>query len=198
MQSEREVNPMRPRLLMSGGAILLFLIVCNLSPNAAATRQHEHPPVMLIRHTDATVGDDLKVGFQMQDCTTQRNLSEQGRDAARRQGRNFRMLGIRVGKLLASPFCRTLETAMLMNLGPVDATPALGNIRPDAANDKQIADARALIAAWTGPGVLIMVTHSSTILALTGVEPEPGGIVVLDPARGDLSKLRMVGRIDFK
>jgi phosphohistidine phosphatase SixA len=190
---------MRLKLLMSGAAILLFLIAWDLSPNAAATRQHEHAPVMLIRHADATVGDDLKAGFQMQDCTTQRNLSEQGRDAARRLGRHFRMLGIDIGKMLASPFCRTLETAMLMKLGPVDAAPTFGNFKPNEPNnDKQIADARAIIAAWTGPGVLVIVTHSSTILALTGVEPEPGDSVILDPEPAELSKFRMVGRIDFK
>jgi phosphohistidine phosphatase SixA len=186
---------MLPKLLMSGATVLLFLIVWNLSPNAAARRQHEHPPVMLVRHTDATVGDDLKVGFQMQDCTTQRNLNHQGREAAHRHGQHLRMLGIRVGKILASPFCRTLETARLMNLGPVDAVPAFGNIKLEADNDKQIAEARALIAGWTGPGVLVIVTHSSTILALTGIEPEPGGTVVLDPAPAELSKIRMIGRI---
>jgi phosphohistidine phosphatase SixA len=183
------------KLLMSGGAAVVFLTAWNLSPNAAAPRQHEHAPVMLVRHMDATVGDDLKVGFQMQDCTTQRNLNDQGRDAARRHGQHLRMLGIRVGKVLASPFCRTLETARLMNLGAVDAAPAFGNIKPEANNDKQLAEARALIAAWNGPGVLVIVTHSSTILALTGVEPEPGGTVVLDPMPTELNTVHMVGRI---
>jgi len=195
MQSGREQS-MLLKLLMSGAAVLAFLIAWNLSPNAAATRQHEHPPAMLVRHMDATVGDDLKVGFRMQDCTTQRNLNEQGRDAARRHGQHLRMLGIHIGKILASPFCRTLETATLLNLGPVLAAPAFGNIKAEADNDQQLSEARTLIAAWNGPGVLVIVTHSSTMLALAGVEPEPGGTIVLDPAPTELSKVRMVGRIE--
>ena len=177
------------KLLMSGAAVLAFLIAWNLSPNAAATRQHEHPPAMLVRHMDATVGDDLKVGFQMQDCTTQRNLNEQGRDAARRHGQHLRMLGIHIGKILT-------DMATLMNLGPVLAAPAFGNIKAEADNDQQLSEAMTLIAAWNGPGVLVIVTHSSTMLALTGVEPEPGGTIVLDPAPTELNKVRMVGRIE--
>src|SRR6202035_2867623 len=52
-------------------------------------------------------------GVRLEDCTTQRNLTDRGRDHSRALGEAIRSLGIPIGAVLASPMCRTMETATL-------------------------------------------------------------------------------------
>ncbi|WP_282938595.1 histidine phosphatase family protein [Paenibacillus sp. RC67] len=69
--------------------------------------------ILYVRHGDATVGDD-QPGVVFSDCSTQRNLSEEGKRQAVTFGKTIRDLRIPVQSLvLASPFCRTRETAQL-------------------------------------------------------------------------------------
>lgn len=79
--------------------------------------------VALIRHGNAPPGHGGDPpGFKIDDCATQRNLDEKGRAQARALGEAFRGHGVRADKVLSSPWCRCLETARLMGLGPVDGT----------------------------------------------------------------------------
>jgi hypothetical protein len=86
------------------------------APAWAALRGDGH--VALIRHAAAPgpVGDP--VDYKLNDCTTQRNLSEQGRAEARALGARFRMQQVKVGKVVSSQWCRCRQTAELMNIGP--------------------------------------------------------------------------------
>lgn len=69
--------------------------------------------VLSIRHaaTDMTVGDKDQVAIS--DCSTQRNLSAQGRMHVRTMGSAFDLRQIPVGQVLSAPYCRTMETARL-------------------------------------------------------------------------------------
>src|SRR5688572_6115186 len=84
--------------------------------------------VVLGRHalTDPGVGDPE--GMSLNDCTTQRNLSEQGRREAERLGEALRQRRVPVAALLSSPWCRCLETARLAFDRPAQVQPALGNL----------------------------------------------------------------------
>ena len=97
-------------------------------------------------------------------------------------------------KILASPWCRCTETATLLELGPVEAAPTFGNVvvlRDQA--EALAAGARTEIGKWTGRGNLLVVTHGANILALTGISPASGEIVVV---RTDSAGLREpVGRL---
>lgn len=70
--------------------------------------------MLYIRHaaTDFSQNDAQMKSFE--DCASQRNLTDAGRAEARRIGESVRKLRIPVGRVLASPFCRTVETAMLV------------------------------------------------------------------------------------
>ena len=69
--------------------------------------------ILYARHGEATVGEDLPY-LNFQDCLTQRNLSEQGRWQAIYYGEILRYLQIPIqSPVSASPFCRTIETALL-------------------------------------------------------------------------------------
>jgi hypothetical protein len=61
--------------------------------------------------------------------------------------------------------------------------------------DALSAGAREIIAAWNGPGVLLVVTHGANIRPLTGIDPGEGGLVVVAPDAAQSSKMRVVGRI---
>src|SRR5215475_1556473 len=69
--------------------------------------------VIMLRHagTIGTVGDPP--GFQVEDCSTQRNLTEAGREQARKIGEAFRAREIPIARVLSSPWCRCLDTARL-------------------------------------------------------------------------------------
>src|SRR6187401_3165247 len=82
--------------------------------------------VALVRHGNAPPGyGGDPPGFRIDDCTTQRNLDDQGRGEARALGEAFRNRGVRVDQVLSSPWCRCLETARLMAVGAVEPTWAL-------------------------------------------------------------------------
>jgi uncharacterized Rossmann fold enzyme len=57
------------------------------------------------------------------------------------------------------------------------------------------ADARAYLAAWRGPGVLVVVTHGDNIALLTGIDPAQGEIVVVQAAAELPEKLPVIARI---
>jgi hypothetical protein len=160
----------------------------------AALRAGGH--VALIRHTATIGGAGDPPGFRLDDCATQRNLTEQGRAQARRLGETFRAEGVPVGKVLSSQWCRCRETVALMGLDPIEPAPTFNNaftLRDRL--DELTAGARAIVAAWSGPGPLVVATHGANIAPLTGVRPEEGGVVVVkaEPARAE--KLRVLGRI---
>ncbi|WP_377155283.1 histidine phosphatase family protein [Roseateles sp. UC29_93] len=138
--------------------------------------------VVLYRHALAPGGGDPP-GLKLGDCGTQRNLSDAGRDQARRLGEALRQRlgGLRVGAVWASPWCRTLDTARLAFPGlPVKEQPAFGSFFGQMEREAgQLRDATALLAGWRGPGVLVVVTHQVTITGLSGIHPASGEGVAL-------------------
>ena len=68
--------------------------------------------VVVLRHSYAPGGFDPP-DARLDDCSTQRNLDENGRAQAGRIGEAFRRHNIAVGRVLGSPRCRCLDTARL-------------------------------------------------------------------------------------
>jgi phosphohistidine phosphatase SixA len=152
--------------------------------------------VALVRHDQTAGGVGDPPGFRLEDCATQRNLTEEGRGHARTLGDAFRAHGVAVGKVIASQWCRTQETARLMNLGPVEAAPTFNNAFALRRKVDELTDgARAIVARWNGPGALVVVTHGANIYALTGIQPPEGGMVVIKPDPASAAKFRVIGRI---
>lgn len=148
--------------------------------------------LVLVRHAHAPGGGDPP-GFQLGDCSTQRNLDDTGRAQARRLGERVRASGLRIGAVWTSQWCRTRDTAELAFPGLAQEQPAFNSFfgAPErgAAQTRQ---ASALLRAWRGLGLLVVVTHQVNISALTGVVPASGEGVVLSVA-GD--RLRVEGRL---
>jgi phosphohistidine phosphatase SixA len=136
--------------------------------------------VALMRHALAPGTGDPE-SFRLDDCSTQRNLDQTGREQARRTGKTFRERGVSVGRVLSSQWCRCLETAELLALGEVEPFPPLNSFFGDRARAPDQTEAvRALLAdADAGGPSLVLVTHQVNITALTGIFPRSGEIVVL-------------------
>jgi phosphohistidine phosphatase SixA len=142
--------------------------------------------VVALRHaaTDRTATD---MTGNLRDCSRQRNLNAAGRRQARAIGRAFRRLEIPVGRVLASPFCRTRDTARL----------AFGRARPsrallsadffgggDAAQPQR-GGLRRLLGLPPGRGSnTVLVSHEAAIDAATGVTVEEGEAVIVAPGVG--------------
>src|SRR5262249_10330847 len=159
----------------------------------AALRAGGH--VALVRHGATAGGAGDPPGFRLDDCATQRNLTDKGRAEARRLGERFRSEDVAVGKLISSQWCRCQETAALMDLGPVELSPTFNNaftLRDRVG--EWWAGARATGRAWPDPGPRLGVPPAATILPLTGVTPEEGGLVIVKPDPGGAAKLRPLGR----
>ena len=149
--------------------------------------------VALMRHADAPGGVGDPPGFRVDDCATQRNLSEKGRADAAKIGARLKREGIAFEKILSSPWCRCIDTAKLMNLGTVETEATFGNVVVlRDQRDALAAGARALIAKWNGPSNLLVVTHGANIAALTTISPASGEIVVV---RGGGGSVESVGRL---
>ena len=173
-----------PRICLTILALLLALPAAVDSTRAddtaalATLRAGAH--VALMRHADAPGGAGDPPGFRLEDCATQRNLSDKGRADAAKIGARLKAEGIRIEKILASPWCRCMETARLLQLGPVEAAPTFSNVFVLRDQTEALTSgARAVIDAWKGSGILLVVTHGANIFALTGVSPASGEIVVV-------------------
>jgi broad specificity phosphatase PhoE len=133
----------------------------------------------LIRHALAP-GNNDPPGFRLDDCSTQRNLSAEGRAQAARIGELFRANGIVQARVLSSQWCRCTETATLLGLGAVTPQPLLNSFVRD--RERGFRQTQAL-RSWLGQQDLaqpmVLVTHQVVITALSEVFPGSGEIVVM-------------------
>ena len=147
---------------------------------------------LLIRHATAPGTGDPEQ-FKADDCSTQRNLSDAGRDEARRIGAHLKQIGLAPGEVLTSQWCRCRDTAQLAFGGGRD-WPMLNSILRNRANEAVQRD--AVIARIgkikRGGAPLVLVTHQVIITSVTGIFPESGEVVVVAPAE---KGVRVIGSI---
>jgi phosphohistidine phosphatase SixA len=137
--------------------------------------------VVMLRHARAPGTGDPE-HFRLGDCATQRNLDDAGRMQARRLGARLRAAGIASAEVYSSQWCRCLETAALLDLGPVEELPALNSFHQRPADRQPRLEAlREFLARLPADGPLvILVTHQVTIAAITGRGAMSGEAVVLE------------------
>jgi broad specificity phosphatase PhoE len=133
----------------------------------------------LIRHALAP-GTLDPPGWRLGDCSTQRNLSAEGRAQATRMGDLFRANGIASARIHSSQFCRCVDTATLLKLGDVTPQSLLNSFAEDrAGSGPQVEALRAWIGRLQLDGPTLLVTHGVVISALSTVSPGSGEIVVM-------------------
>ncbi len=148
---------------------------------------------VLLRHASAPgVGDPDY--FDVQDCSTQRNLSDVGRKQATAIGELFRVHGIEKARVLSSQWCRCLETARLLNLGPVEMLTHLNSFfRQYERRESQTENLRKWIDKQNLKQTVVLVTHQVNITSLTGVYPSSGELVIVNMSKS--GKLSVMGSI---
>ena len=125
----------------------------------------------LLRHTLAP-GTGDPANFSVRDCTTQRLLSQKGRDQAKSIGNRFRENGIQTAAVYSSQWCRCLETAELLDLGPVQELKILNSFFSRFENrDKQTSALKSWLAQTNLNRPLILVTHQDTLPRLPASIP---------------------------
>jgi phosphohistidine phosphatase SixA len=130
----------------------------------------------IMRHALAPGGGDPS-NHTIDDCTTQRNLSEAGRAQARAIGEALRSRDITFDHVFTSQWCRTRDTAALLDLGAPQDAPSLNSFFTSRERaPEQTRDLRALLQALEGRAML--VTHQVNISALTGTFTRSGEIIV--------------------
>lgn len=164
-----------------------------LAPEAAVDALRRGGYVLYFRHaaTDMSKNDAGMTSFD--DCPTQRNLVDRGRDDARAIGAAVRALGIPIGKVRASPFCRTVETAELA-FGRAEKTSEVrgGPTRPEDAT--RYAPLRKLLSQPPARGTNdVIVSHGNPFYAVAGPPYLAEGEAAVVQPTGD--GFRVVARI---
>ncbi|HEX8406702.1 MAG TPA: histidine phosphatase family protein [Duganella sp.] len=135
--------------------------------------------VVLMRHAATVPGVGDPANFTLGACATQRNLSEAGREDARRIGAAFRERSVPVSQVLSSRWCRCLDTAQLA-FGRARPEPMVDSMFNDdaAARQGKVRALRAYLAAHKEPGNLVLVTHDINIRVLVDESLSQGEMVV--------------------
>ncbi len=152
--------------------------------------------VIMMRHmsTDDYVPEDG--AHRESECETQRNLDDRGQQEAKALGRAFEVLGIPVGAVLSSPYCRCVETGMLA-FGKVEQSKALAvfGALSGAEKDERGKKVREMLNTPPGAGEnTVLITHTGTLLYTFGLKTQPEGIAhVFRPA--EFGQAIYVGRV---
>ena len=150
--------------------------------------------VLYLRHTSTDFGQNDAQMADYANCATQRNLTEGGRAEARAIGTALRELAIPVGRVLASPYCRTLETGRLV-FGTATPSPVVrgGPARPD--NPDRYAELRALLGTPVPRGTNVAISsHGNPFYGVAGPPYlAEGEMAVVEPL-GE-GRFRMIARI---
>ena len=145
--------------------------------------------VLYFRHasTDFGQSDEQMTGYE--DCARQRNLTDAGRAEARAIGAAIKRLELPVGEVLASPFCRTMETAQLI-FGRATQTPAVRGGPASGVPAERYAELRQLLSTAPRGGTdLAIVSHGNPFRAVTS-EPYL--------AEGEAAVIRPLGKNGFR
>ncbi len=137
--------------------------------------------VIFMRHALAPGFGD-PAAFSLDDCTTQRNLNDEGREQAEKIGTLLKSKGIVPTRILSSPWCRCRETADRLNLGSWQTHDGLSSFfEGHVDRDETIALLLEELNKIDDDEVWLLVTHQVVIQAVTGRTVQSGGIVSYDP-----------------
>jgi phosphohistidine phosphatase SixA len=193
---------MLDHLITAGKALISVVFITSLTSTPVLSsegdavlwnslRSGEH--FALLRHAIAP-GTGDPPGFKLGSCPTQRNLSREGRAQAVKIGKLFRENRIQTAQVFSSQWCRCLETAKLLELGPVQGLSFLNSFFNNyESRESQTKKLSEWLHEQTLAPPLVLVTHQVNITALTNVYPSSGELVIV--RRTKTGEFAVVGRI---
>jgi phosphohistidine phosphatase SixA len=187
---------MKRRHVLAGlGLPWLGLPATASTADAALAELRRGGVAVLLRHAATEPGIGDPPGFRLGECSTQRQLSEPGRDQARRIGAWFSARGLVPAEVRSSAWCRCLDTATLA-FGRARAWAPLNSFFGErSAESAQSAALRKALGRLPAPGFEVWVTHQVNISALTGIGPGVGEALVVRMSGG---KVHNLARIRFE
>ena len=178
--------------------ILLFIFIslttsikADLNENLLNQLQ-DGKKLIFIRHAYAPGSGDPK-NFNLNDCSTQRNLSEEGRKQAQHIGEFFKKNKIKIDKVLSSEWCRCKDTAKIAfkNFSTNSFLNSFYSPKYAKNKDKQIKKLKEYIQSFKSNKNLILVTHYVLISEILNYGPSSGEIVVSD------KNFNIIGRVEI-
>ena len=177
-------------------SILIFIFYL-LLPSAYANEAawsllEEGGKIVFIRHAYAPGGGDPD-NFFIEDCSTQRNLNQQGIDQSISMGQEFSKRDIPIQQVFSSQWCRCKDTASYafgdyQELSSLNST-FEGEYRQN--HQRQMKELKELIARWDDTeGNLILVTHYVIVGGVLGYYPSSGELVITDKSLEVLGSIK--------
>jgi len=190
---------------------ILWLLVClwiftfsshsNANEETVWSLLQQGKAVALVRHAIAPGNGDPS-HFSITDCSTQRNLSEEGHQQARQIGDLVRKNGIAQAEVFTSQWCRCVDTANGFDLGFVEPLPFLNSFYQDRSTEGEQTDSllKWITLRLENPNndphlAALLVTHQVNITGLTGVFPSSGELVFVGLEQG---KLTVFGTVETR
>ncbi|MBS3803046.1 MAG: histidine phosphatase family protein [Oleiphilaceae bacterium] len=181
-----------------GFRLLILIVLLSTSKMTLATEAAWQAlaigeAVLILRHALAPgTGDPTE--FDINDCATQRNLSDQGRQEARAWKAYLAARGIDTARVFTSQWCRAKDTATAMDIGPVEVMPSLNSFFENRADgpDQTRATINKVNSLPDAPPV-VLVSHQVNVTALSDIYPASNeGVILSLPLSDDPSVLARV------
>ena len=137
--------------------------------------------LIFIRHAYAPGSGDPD-NFNLNDCSTQRNLSKEGQRQAKYIGEFFRNNKVKIDKVLSSEWCRCKETAQIAfkKFSTKKFLNSFYSSKFAKNKNKQVKELSNYVKEFNGKKNLILITHYVLISEVLGYAPSSGEIVVSD------------------
>ena len=188
-------------------ALLLTALALTCAAQTAAPLEGRHLVealrtggyVLYLRHTSTDFGQSDEAMTDYANCAQQRNLTDAGREEARAIGAAVKRLRIPVGPILASPFCRTRETATLVFGTPTVSNAVRGGPGSDA-DGQRYAELRKLLSTPVNKGSnLAIASHGNPYRAVVGTAYlQEGEMAVIEPrGNGQFQVVARIGKTDW-
>ena len=166
--------------------IILFIGLLNLNNNAFSNDKilqslKEGKKLVFIRHAIAP-GNGDPINFNINDCSTQRNLDKNGIAQSKKIGQFFNNNKIKIDKVLSSEWCRCKDTAKyaFKKFETFNALNSFYDARFAANEAKQIKDLKNYIKNWDDDKNLVLVTHFVVISSILNTSSYSGEIIISD------------------
>ena len=137
--------------------------------------------LIFIRHAYAP-GNGDPTNFKLNDCSTQRNLNNEGIIQSKKIGQFFSRNKIQVDKVLSSEWCRCKDTARFAfnKYSTFDALNSFYDPRFKNNKNKQVHDLKNYINNWKSKKNLVFITHFVVISEVLKVGADSGEIIISD------------------
>jgi len=145
--------------------------------------------LIFIRHAYAP-GNGDPINFDLNDCSTQRNLNQEGINQSKKIGQFFSKNKIQIDKILSSEWCRCKDTAKFAfnKYTTFNALNSFYEPRFEKNKDRQVIDLKNYILKWNSKKNIVLVTHFVVISEILNINASSGEIIVTD------KKFNIIGR----